>query len=612
MMKLPDVLSLTRRQLGAALLALVLGLVLALLIGKTRAVDFDAHNEIVTTLRKLKQVDAEWNVDVLRSRTGLNTHYDPVASPLPLIASLEEALRDGSDRVWRDDEESHARLMALLVDYRKAMDHKVALIERFKSQNAVLRNSSRFLPVAASDLVEATRSQGAAQADRVERSLNDVLLHTMSYVQTPEVAMRTTVEGDMRQVLALTEPMTPTVRERAQTLVDHIGTVLRQHDASNVVLTELTAVPTAKAIDALADAHAQQHDALLAGQQTYRQALIAYALLLLALLAYLGWRLFSNYRLLNQAHGALVRSNRELQDSQAHLVQAEKMSALGQMVAGIAHEINTPLAYIKGTFEVVKEQLVQVRTLAESSQQFAQQARRDQRDKVALTARFFGLEAAVHDVVSEGTLDEMGVLLNDGVHGIEQISEIVVNLKNFSRLDRAKVSEFSLHAGLDSTLLLAKNLLKNGIEVRREYGTDVPKIACSPSQVNQVFLNIISNAAHALQSMGSAHAGLITLRTLRDGADKVRVEIQDNGSGIAKEVLPKVFDPFFTTKPIGQGTGMGLSISYKIVQEHGGQITVESEAGLGTVFTVVLPIVADVAAEPAALVDDAVGDLAFA
>jgi two-component system, NtrC family, sensor kinase len=262
------------------------------------------------------------------------------------------------------------------------------------------------------------------------------------------------------------------------------------------------------------------------------------------------------------------------------------MSALGQMVAGIAHEINTPLAYVKGTFDVLKEQLVPVRALAQQSHDFTAHMRRDRRDKPALTQKFLRVESSASSLLEQGLLAEMGQLLSDGVHGIEQISEIVLNLKNFSRVDRAKITEYSVQAGLQSTLLLARNLLKNRVEVREEYAA-VPNIECSPSQINQVFLNIITNAVHAIPT---DRKGLITLRTSLEDDSAVRVEIQDNGTGIDAQTLSKIFDPFFTTKPIGQGTGLGLSISYKIVQDHGGRILVDSEVGVGTVFSVLLPL----------------------
>ena len=367
--------------------------------------------------------------------------------------------------------------------------------------------------------------------------------------------------------------------------------VVRQEQAGAKLLAALAALPTAAALDQLADSHVQEHEKLLRDQQQWRWALIAYSALLLMSLAYAGWRLFASYRLLHETNDALSRSHAELKESQLHLVQSEKMSALGQMVAGIAHEINTPLAYVKGTFEVLREQVAPVAELAANSEQFTQllrlpSATRD-RDQLQQVARQF--DKSTRDVAESRVMDEMGQLLTDGIHGIEQISEIVLNLKNFSRLDRAKVTEFSVQDGLESTLLLARHLLKNAVEVRCEFDASLPRIQCSPSQINQVFLNIITNAVHAMPE-GRQEQGVITLRTSRESQQMVRIEIQDNGSGIPSHVLPKIFDPFYTTKPIGQGTGMGLSISFKIIQEHGGRILVDTEPGEGTIFSILLPI----------------------
>ena len=571
--------------IGAAALITVLGVLFA----KTRAVDFDAHNEILATMRELKQIDAEWNVDVLRAKTGLASNYDRVASPLPLITTLEGALSDKTGRFWQERAESNARLTPLIEGYRKLMDRKVAAIERFKSQNSILRNSSRFLPIAATDLVEATRASGVAPAlqSDIEQTLNSLLADTMTYSLAPDASLRERVDAAAQRLEQLTVPLAADARERGQTLAAHVATVLKQQDSGAALLGQLAALPTAKAIDELSDVHAKEHEALLSSQQVYRQALFAYAAVLLALLAFAGSRLYRNYALLNRTNDVLHKTNLELKESQVHLVQAEKMSALGQMVAGIAHEINTPLAYVKGTFSVLDEQLSPMQDLAEGVDRFLQKMRAPVRDNVALNDELRGVERSTRAVVGQGLLEETSKLLRDGIHGIEQISEIVLNLKNFSRLDRAKVAEFSVEAGLDSTLLLARNLLKNKVEVRKDFGA-VPVITGSPSQINQVFLNIISNAVHAMPERSEPN--IITLRTAREGGDMVCVEIQDNGSGIPREVLPKIFDPFFTTKPIGQGTGMGLSISYKIIQEHGGKILVDSEPGLGTVFTILLPI----------------------
>jgi two-component system, NtrC family, sensor kinase len=571
-------------------LGLALAGILSFLVVKTRSVDFDGHNDIVGTLRQIKQLDAEWNVDVLRSKTGFNSNYDPVVSPLPLMDSLEAALRNKTAEIFSTQLTGEGALYAQLDAYRKAMDEKINSIERFKSQNSILRNSSRYLPVAANELMETLRGEriDAATRSDTEEALNRILADTMAFGLSAETTTKDRIEQSSARLLEVASKFSPDMRDRVNGFASHVATIVKQQEIGDRVLAQIAALPTAKKIDELTDTYQKEHDGQLQQQQLYRNLLIAYSAAMLLLLAYLGWRLLKSYRLLNRSKHDLERANLELKESQVYMVQAEKMSALGQMVAGIAHEINTPLAYVKGTIEVLKDQMSPINDLASKSYQFTKLMLDPNKDRKALSTQFETVSELSKDVQESNVIGEMNTLMKDGLHGIEQISEIVQNLKNFSRLDRAKIDDFSVADGLESTLMLAKNLLKNKVEIVKEF-SPIPKIKCSPSQINQVFLNIISNAVHAMPE-GRDAPGKITLRTALEGKDQVRIEIADNGVGIPEDVLPKIFDPFFTTKAIGQGTGMGLSISYKIIQEHGGRILVDSEAGIGTVFSILLPI----------------------
>jgi PAS domain S-box-containing protein len=276
---------------------------------------------------------------------------------------------------------------------------------------------------------------------------------------------------------------------------------------------------------------------------------------------------------LRQMEAELKRYTRELEqkfeekkklllESQAQLVQAEKMAALGSLVAGIAHEINTPLASINSnndifslTFQRVQE-IVRRHVPAESLEPGG-----DLRDVLS----------KIDDAIRTNRM------------ACERIVKIVRSLRNFARLDEAERKKVDIHEGIESTLTLVAHELKRRITVIKEFGA-VREIECYPNQLNQVFMNILVNASQAIEGVGE-----IRIRTWEE-ENTVRISISDSGKGIAPEILPKIFDPGFTTKKAGLGTGLGLSICYRIIQDHNGRIDVESQVGCGTTFTIVLPI----------------------
>lgn len=567
---------------------LMLVAVLALLVTRARSIDAEAHGDVVALLRQLKQVDAEWSLDVLRTKTGLNSHYDAMTRPLPLLVSVQGALRHKAGLLWSGQRAEQRVVQQLLARSRQVLDQKMELTERFKSHHSILRNSSRYLPTAADEALAGLDALAPAAREPLARGVREVLTQALVYLSTPESQNATKVNEGLARLRELAGPLPAGVAAPMAGFAAHVATLLKQEEMGDRLLADLSALPMAASIDDLSDVVARQHAMLLAAQGQDRWLLIGYCLLLLTVLACVAWRLFKINR------EELNRTTAKLKESQVHLVQSAKMAALGQMVAGIAHEINTPLAYVKGTLELVGEQVAPMAALVTRSRGFTQLLRDPQRrhDREQFNREFSrefrGLETLSRDVAEQGVLDAVEQILKDGLHGIDQISEIITGLKNFSRLDRARMSEFSVCEGLESTLVLARSLMKERVEIRKEFG-QVPQVHGSPSQINQVFLNLITNAVQAIPE-NRVEPGVIILRVLMEGRDMVRVEVQDNGSGIPEHVLPRVFDPFFTTKDVGQGTGMGLSISYKIVQEHGGMILVDTEPGSGTVFSVLLPV----------------------
>ena len=293
-------------------------------------------------------------------------------------------------------------------------------------------------------------------------------------------------------------------------------------------------------------------------------------------------RMLDNLKSTTASRDDLDRMNKALKDSTAALIQSEKLASIGQMVAGVAHEMNTPLAYVSSSVELVKDQLPEVEGLIAAYVKLTELLNSGA-DEQNLGKQFAEVQTLSNAFRENRPLEEAGTLLARSIHGLNQIRELVMNLKNYSRTDRERMLEFNLNEGLDSVLMLAKPVLKTRVKIIRDFG-DIPFVSCSPSQINQVFLNLITNAAQAIEG----DSGTIHIQT-RVLADRVQIAVRDNGKGIPPETMPKIFEPFFTTKKVGEGTGLGLSISRKIVEEHGGTIKAESVVGKGTAVTVSLP-----------------------
>ena len=271
----------------------------------------------------------------------------------------------------------------------------------------------------------------------------------------------------------------------------------------------------------------------------------------------------------------LQETLRNLQQTQSQLIQTEKMSSLGQMVAGIAHEINNPVNFIHGNLIHVHSYTQDLLDLLK----LYQEKYPDIAPEIA---------ALTEDIELDFLQKDLFKLLDSMQMGTYRIKDIVLSLRNFSRLDEAEMKEANLHEGIDNTLLILNHRLQEGIKILKNYG-DLPLVSCYPAQLNQVFMNIFSNAIDALIE-GDTELKNIVVTTTKTDDNLVQVRIKDNGTGIPEEIQNKLFDPFFTTKPIGKGTGLGLSIAFQIVEKHQGKITVISELKKGTEFIISLPV----------------------
>ena len=269
----------------------------------------------------------------------------------------------------------------------------------------------------------------------------------------------------------------------------------------------------------------------------------------------------------------LRRSKAELERMQAQIVQSEKMASLGQLAAGVAHELNNPAGFIHGNMGLLRACADDLRRLLD----FYNGAALD--PDSAERAR--ALKEEIH---YEETLADLSSIIDDCHEGAARIRDVVQNLRTFSRLDEAEFKKVDIHEGIESTIRLLSRYYGGGrLVLVRDYG-ELPPVDCYAGQLNQVLMNLLVNAAQAVGTQGR-----VSVETRREG-DHVTVRVSDTGCGIAPENLKRIFDPFFTTKPVGEGTGLGLSVTYGIVERHGGSINVESRVGEGTAFTVSIPI----------------------
>lgn len=262
---------------------------------------------------------------------------------------------------------------------------------------------------------------------------------------------------------------------------------------------------------------------------------------------------------------------------QNQLIQSEKMASIGQLAAGLVHEINNPIGFISSNlntlddyFKTLNRYLDKVYTIAASSD---------------LPELKNALEQAKSEYQVDYLLDDIGDLISESLQGSTQVKSIIGNLKEFARTDDASWSYRSLAQGIDLTLKIIHNRVKYGIEIERNYDVNTPDICCQLNKLNQVFLNLLVNATQAIEDKGT-----ISISLAPAGDDQVEIKVSDSGKGIDKESLSRIFTPFYTTKAVGKGTGLGLSISQQVVQEHRGRIQVESEVGVGTTFTMYLPV----------------------
>jgi PAS domain S-box-containing protein len=276
---------------------------------------------------------------------------------------------------------------------------------------------------------------------------------------------------------------------------------------------------------------------------------------------------------IQERHRELEETLHQLNSTQTQLLQSDKMATIGQLAAGVAHEINNPIGFINSNLSTLKKYLLNIKDYCRAADRVLDEGSAEAVEALRQLKKFKKIDFIMDDVSS---------VIEESIEGTDRVKTIVQDLKDFSHQDHGKMVEYDLNRCVKSTLNIVSNELKYKAEIIQELG-QLPLVKCYPQQLNQVIMNLLVNAAHAIEGRGT-----ITVRTYAEAEEAV-IEISDTGIGISQDHLKKIFEPFFTTKETGKGTGLGLSVSYGIVSRHGGQILVESRVGRGTTFWVRLP-----------------------
>lgn len=284
---------------------------------------------------------------------------------------------------------------------------------------------------------------------------------------------------------------------------------------------------------------------------------------------------------------AIEQAHKELKDTQSQFVQREKMASIGQLAAGVAHEINNPMGFVNSNLNTLTSYVIGIKELLNMYGWLEESIKNKDYERAYTLVQ--DIEGFKQDIDFEFAIEDMDKLVSESNDGVERVMEIVRSLREFSHTTEPNMAEFDVNEGLESTIKMLWNELKYKVDVIKEYG-DVPKISAFPTQINQVFTNILVNAAHAMPAKGEIKIKTYLERFMSTNNGWVVIELSDTGVGMSPDVKAKIFDPFFTTKPVGMGTGLGLSITYEIIKKHGGTIDVESEEGKGAKFIIRLPI----------------------
>jgi two-component system, NtrC family, sensor kinase len=588
------------RWLPLAGLAVVLATLLVFLYVKTAVHDSSGYFENVALLRQLKQLDAQWELDVLKSKIGATANYDSLVNPLAELNELRERLEGV---VAGEGHASPAALAASTQAFSKAIDEKARLIEHFKSHNAVLRNSLAFLPTAAD---EARPSVGGiaggdpAVRKRASTQVDDVLLGSLVYSQSPSNEKAAQIQGDLTRLLYRTSG-SPIVPDGLMIFTAHVQTVMREQPLVDALLKDVAAVPTAARIDAIDNLLGKEQRENSGQDRRYRQYLLIFAAAMSGLLLYVAIGLIRSHAVINRVNHELLGSNaaleqrvdertRELRVAQGDLVTAARQAGMAEIASNVLHNVGNVLNSVNISAGLVSAQLhaSKAKGLARAvglidahSEDLGQFFTSDAKGRL-LPGYLRGLSQSL-EVEQRGMVAELAGLSKS----VDHIKEIVATQQSYagasSMVEAVRIDEL-----VDDALRIsASSATRSDIEIIKDTA-GLPMCLVDRHRLMQILVNLLTNARRAVDT-SCEHGHRITVRADAGADEQLRIRVSDNGEGIAAENLGRLFSHGFTTRK--DGHGFGLHSCVIAAQEMGGALTAQSDGpGQGATFTLLLPM----------------------
>lgn len=541
------------------------------------------RRDVNERLLKMDSLESSVNEFALRSRVNIDNNYD---SLVRVTLLLDRSIKDFESVYFNDSTMAGSLLEQRFTEFKNVLETKNDLIENFKSHNSVLRNSEKYAPLVGRELMFAAEDRNLRDVARLYR---EVAHGSMLYAK-PGSAGNAQVLSELLFRIPETEKLLPAdYLSRIIELTNHIATVIAEKDQTDAYLSKVLSSTTDSRLADLSNAWNDWLAGVDGEREQFNIAMLAYIAVLLLFTGYIAIKLRSLYSSLDQEvirqTAKVEQAYEELSQSEKDLMQSEKLASLGQLVAGVAHEINTPLGYISCNLDTVRANMSSFQSLMNISSVMSTIVDARPLDTKKLGAMVKSNVMAYRSLVKNGTAKDIKELLTDSSDGLKEISDLVSSLKDFSRLDNSGAIAADIHTGLDATIKICAVELGDR-EIIKNYASDLHKIECMPARLNQVFMNILNNAAQAT----SEADGKIEIETSNTESG-IKISFRDNGTGMDEATCNRMFNPFFTTKEVNTGTGLGMSISHKIIQSHDGEIMVESAPDFGTQITLLLPTV---------------------